>query len=55
MDLEEGSEPTPEVSSAPVPGVIENPVINSPYEETQRHFVFASETDGDTLCVGVHQ
>ena len=44
-----------EASSDPVPGVIENPVINSPYEEKQRHFVFASETDGDTLCVGAHQ
>jgi type III restriction enzyme len=30
-------------SSAPVPGVIENPVINSPYEEPQQHFVFDNE------------
>lgn len=32
-----------EISSAPVPGVIENPVINSPYEEPRRHFVFDNE------------
>ena len=32
-----------EVSSASVPGVIENPVINSPYEEPQQHFAFDNE------------
>jgi hypothetical protein len=43
MDIEERLEPPPEASSAPVPGVIENPVINSPYEEPGRHFVFDNE------------
>src|SRR5205807_8015182 len=32
-----------EASSAPIPRVIENPVINSPYEEPRRHFVFDNE------------
>jgi hypothetical protein len=60
MSLEEGLELTSmnelpgrsstEASSAPVPGVIENPVINSPYEEPQRHFVFDNDgiTSGST-------
>ncbi len=43
MDLSEHLEPIPEAPSAPLPGVIENPVINSPYEEPQRHFVFDNE------------
>src|SRR5258708_12468828 len=43
MNLEERLGPTLEASSAPVPGVIENPVINSPYEEPLRHFVFDNE------------
>src|SRR5260221_7735261 len=43
MNLEERLGPTLEASSAPVPGVIENPVINSPYEEPRRQFVFDNE------------
>src|SRR5437660_9004646 len=32
-----------EASSGPVSGIIENPVINPPYEEPRRHFVFDNE------------
>lgn len=35
-----------EATVVSVPGVIENPVINSPYQEPQRHFVF--DTQGIT-------
>src|SRR2546428_8407677 len=53
MTLEERLEPTGTnepprrsftgASWAPVPDVIENPVINSPYEGPRRHFVFGNE------------
>src|SRR5260370_27289368 len=43
MNLEERIGPTLEASSAPVPGVIETPVINSPYEEPRGQFVFDNE------------
>jgi type III restriction enzyme len=43
MDLIGTNKPSTGASSASVPGVIENPVINSPYEEPRRHFVFDNE------------
>jgi len=53
MDIEERLEPTPEASSSPVPGVIENPVINSPYEEPGRHSVVDNQGITNQTAQGV--
>jgi len=41
-----------EASSTPVPGTIENPVINSPYEEPSQHFVFDNEGITNQIAEG---
>jgi len=62
MTLEERLEPTGTnepprrsftgASWAPVPDVIENPVINSPYEGPRRHFVFGNEGITNQIAEG---
>src|SRR5260370_41299368 len=41
-----------EASPAPLSGVIENPVINLPYEEPRRHFVFDNEGITNQIAEG---
>ena len=37
-----------------MPDVIENPVINSPYDEPRRHFVFDNDGTTNQIAEGYH-